>query len=523
METFENNDYPQQPQEENIDIESDPVPSPETSADQPDSQETMVSQELPQETSAPQEPSSSREMPQPSAGREPGTGRKKSPYADSPYVTQRQPEYHYQPQTAKPPKEKKTKPSFGAGRWIIGILLTVALVAAGCGITASSVNAYWEERMESTVNSLNDQISALEDQIKASAPSAGVSRPASGSGLAPSEIYAKNADSVVTVTASVGIPGYFGISEGYSSASGFIIREDGYVVTNCHVVEDATDVTVTLNDGTEYPAQVVGSDSTNDVAVLKIEGEDLPAVTLGSSDDLMIGDMVVAIGNHLSTLAATQTVGYVSGINREVTTETSTSINMLQTDAVINSGSSGGPLFNMRGEVVGITTAKYSGISGSGASIEGISFAIPIDDVEGMISDLIDFGYVTGAYLGVTVQDMDPDSVSMYGLPMGAYVVTVVEGGSADRAGVKPKDIITGLGDYTIGSITELTRTLRNFKAGEETSITVVRGGKELTLSITLDERPRDLNNPSYEEEPEMPDSGDYDEWYEYFRRYFGQ
>lgn len=518
METFENNGNIGQPQEENVSVESDPVPSPEAAVDPAVSQETPAAQEIPQEAFVSQQP------PQSAACGGNTTGRKASPYADSPYVTQHQPEYHYQPQTTKPPREKKTKPSSGAGRWIIAALLVVALVAAGCGITASSVNAYWEERMDSTVNSLNDQISALEDQIQTPAPgSAGASRPANISGLTPSEIYEKNADSVVTVTASIGVPGYFGISEGYSSASGFIIREDGYIVTNCHVVEDATDVTVMLNDGTEYPAQVIGSDSTNDVAVLKIEGEDLSAVTIGSSDDLKIGDMVVAIGNHLSTLAATQTVGYVSGINREVTTESSTSINMLQTDAVINSGSSGGPLFNMRGEVVGITTAKYSGTSGGGASIEGISFAIPMDDVKGMISDLIDFGYVTGAYLGVTVQDMDPYSVSMYGLPEGAYVVTVVEGGSADRAGVEPKDIITGLGDHTIGSLNELTRALRGFKAGDETSITVVRGGRELNLSITLDEKPKDLNNPTYSEEPEMPESGDYDEWYEYFRRYFGQ
>lgn len=458
--------------------------------------------------------------------RAPEENRKESPYADSPYVVRREPEYQYQPQTRKPPKAEKPpkKPGSGRGRRILAAVLTVALVVTGCLITAHSVNTQWEQRNTETVNALNERISALEDQIKTPAPGSAVSsRPVSGNTRTPREIYAENVDSVVAISSSIGVPGYFGISEGTSLGSGFILREDGYVVTNSHVVENATAVTVTLHDGTEYDAQVVGADTSNDVAVLKIEAEGLPAATVGSSAELMIGDMVVAIGNHLGSLSASQTVGYLSGIDREISTESSTSINMLQTDVAINSGSSGGPLFNMQGEVVGITAAKYSGTTSSGASIEGVSFAIPIDDVKGMLSDLMDLGYITGAYLGVTVQDMDPDAASMYGLPMGAYVVTVVEGGSADRAGVEPKDIITKLGDYEIGSLTELTRNLRNFKAGDETTITVVRGGREMVLDIILDEKPRDLNNPTYQEEPEMPDSGEYDEWYDYFRRYFGE
>lgn len=448
------------------------------------------------------------------------TARKASPYADAPYELQHQQEYQYYPQPQKPPREKKKK----SGR-LAGVLLTAALVAAGCLITAAGVNAHWEKRTEETVSALNERLDALEAQEKTSAHSqtAPASRPAGEGELTPSQLYADNVDSVVAVTASIGVPGYFGISEGTSTGSGFILREDGYIVTNSHIVQNATDVWVTLNDGTEYDAQIVGIDtSSNDIAVLKIDGEGLPTVTLGSSADLQIGDMVVAIGNHLGTLTASQTVGYLSGIDREVTTE-NTILNMLQTDAAINSGSSGGPLFNMRGEVIGITTAKYSGTAGSGASIEGISFAIPIDDVKSAVSDLVDLGYVTGAYLGVTVRDMDPDTASLYNLPMGAYVESVVEGGAADRAGVQPKDIIIQLGDYTVGSMTELTRSLRNFKAGDETTLTVVRSGAEKTLTITLDEKPRDLNNPTYQEQPEMPSSGDYDEWYEYFRRYFGE
>ena len=232
--------------------------------------------------------------------------------------------------------------------------------------------------------------------------------------------------------------------------------------------------------------------------------------------------MVVAIGNPLGDLTSTQTVGYVSGKNREITTD-NTIIDMIQTDAAINPGNSGGPLFNMKGEVVGITTAKYSGTTSSGASIEGIGFAIPIDDVLTIISDLMDYGYVTGAYLGVTVQNMD-ESAAMYGLPMGAYVIDVAKGASADRAGIQVKDIIISIGEYRVESITDLTRSLRNFKAGDTTTMTVIRSGARMELTITLDERPVGFDGtvPSQEQPAEMPSEGSYEEWFDYFRRYFG-
>jgi len=196
---------------------------------------------------------------------------------------------------------------------------------------------------------------------------------------------------------------------------------------------------------------------------------------------------------------------------------------MIQTDAAINPGNSGGPLFNMAGEVVGITTAKYSGTTNSGASIEGIGFAIPIDDVLSMIDDLVEYGYVTGAYLGVTVRNTDEAAAAMYNLPSGAYVDSVVEGGSADRAGVQPKDIIIDLGGHTVTNVTTLTRALRNFKAGDTTSITVIRSGMQLELTITLDEKPREMTTVTTPEaDPSMPSEGNYDDWYEFFRRYFG-
>ena len=462
-----------------------------------------------------------------------GAGQKESPYADSPYVTGAAPRqdpihygYQYQPQPPKPPKKEKAHhPRRSVWGRVLAAVLVVAVVAAGCLITAASVNSAWEKRSSADMAQMNAKISALEKQIsdasKSNGDSISGSPVATSDGLTPGQVYAQNVDSVVTISCTIQSRVYGQVTQGTSSGSGFIITSDGYVVTNHHVVENATAIKVIAHDGTEYSATVKGSDANNDVAVLKVEAEDLPPVTLGSSNDLVIGDMVVAIGNPLGTLSATQTVGYVSGTNREVTTD-NTIINMIQTDAVINPGNSGGPLFNMHGEVVGITTAKYSGTTTSGASIEGIGFAIPIDDVLGIIGDLQNLGYVTGAYLGVTVQDVDSESASRYGLPSGAYVASVVDGGAADRAGVQPKDIITGIGDIQVTSMTSLTRALRSFKAGDTTTITVVRSGQTLTLTITLDERPQDLDSSSSQTDPSMPSEGDYNEWYDFFRRYFG-
>ena len=195
---------------------------------------------------------------------------------------------------------------------------------------------------------------------------------------------------------------------------------------------------------------------------------------------------------------------------------------MIQTDAAINPGNSGGPLFNMKGEVIGITTAKYSGTTSSGASIEGIGFAIPIDDILGIIGDLRSYGYVTGAYLGVTVQDVASEFASSYGIS-GACVVSVEKGYAAERAGIQPKDIIVALEDQEVTSVTTLTRALRAYKAGDTVKLTLIRSGERMTVTVTLDERPQNLGTAATEpSQNEMPSEGDFDEWYEYFRRYFG-
>ena len=451
-----------------------------------------------------------------------GAGRRESPYANAPYEMNHQAQTGYRPAPTPPAHHphKAHKPHKPIWKPIVAGVLAVALVAGGCSITAAMVNKRWETREQA----LTEKINVLQKQIE-NAPTSGKGTlvPTDGSAMTPSQLYAACVDSVVAISSTVTSTGIYGnTATGTSSGSGFILTADGYIVTNYHVVEGAAALTVTTHDGTEYPAELKGKDATNDVAVLKVEGENMPAVTLGSSHDLVIGDMVAAIGSPLGKLTATQTIGYVSGINREVATGGVTTISMIQTDAAINPGNSGGPLFNMYGQVIGITTAKYSGTTNSGASIEGIGFAIPIDDVASMFTDLIDHGYVTGAYMGISVENVDEEAASRYGLPSGAYVAKVEPGYAAEKAGIEAKDIITDIGGHSVSNITDLTRALRSFQAGDTTTVTVIRGGKQLVLEITLDERPQQTDQEAPETTQPAPNGNSLDELYEYFRRYFG-
>ena len=419
-------------------------------------------------------------------------------------------------------KPKAKKKRGGAGTVILSVFLSLTVALASCGVTAWMVNRNWQQRYDTLAMSMNEKFTAMQEKINAATGNAIVQPDgAAGTGLmTPGQVYAQNVDAVVAITSYVQKYGYYGQAETYESfGSGFIISEDGYVVSNCHVVEGAVEVEVTTSAGDTYKAVVVGQDTTNDIALLKMDAQGLPYAVLGSSSDLAVGEQVAAIGNPLGELTSTLTVGYVSAKDRVVTTDGST-INMIQTDAAINSGNSGGPLFNMKGEVVGITTAKYSGTSSSGATIEGIGFAIPMDDVIGMIEDLRDLGYVSGAYLGVMVRDVDPTAQN-YGLPAGAFVEEVTPGFAAEAAGLMVQDIIVDLGGYQITSVSELTRMLRKFEPGETVSITVCRGGQELQLRITLDEKPRE--DASTQEQYLMPGDEGFEEWYqEFIEDYFG-
>ena len=449
--------------------------------------------------------------------------KKASPFADSPYECQST--YHY----AAPQKPRKEKSSTGKG-WKAAVcaILAIVLVAGSCLGTAAVLNSQWEDRMNKMAAGFQSKLDALEDAIADNANGMIISGAtvSSSEGLTPAQVYAMNVKSVVMVYSKVTSSAFGQTTTATSTGSGFFLTEDGYVVTNHHVIEGGTALSVATWDGSEYEATLVGSDSTNDVALLKVEGLGFPAVKLGSSDALVVGDQVVAIGNPLGELTATQTVGYVSAKERDVNTS-GFAINMIQTDAAINSGNSGGPLFNMNGEVVGITTAKYSGTSGSGATIEGIGFAIPIDDVKDMLEDLTNYGYVKSAYLGVSVTDMNPEAAAYYNMPTGAYVAEVVKGNCAHAAGIQVKDIIVAVGEHKVTGVNSLSKALRQFSAGDTTTITVFRGGQELVLTITLDEKPQSTETaqPDISEEEfneSVPEDWSFEDYYNYFKDYFG-
>ena len=492
MDTYEN-DNSLRPEENAAAQEEYAEPVPQEPIAQP-----MPAQEEPAPQEAPEQPQTYHAV---------GTGRKESPFANSPYVSYT--ETHYQEAPVKQKKPKKT----GGKAWkgILAAVLALVLVAGSCGITAGLVNEYWEDETEKLERSFESRLEDLQRQIEAVEESSALSGSLmiSSEGLTPSQVYAQNVDSVVAISNQATTNYYGQISETASSGSGFILTEDGYIVSNYHVVSGATTLTVILNDGMEYDAAYIGGDENNDIALLKIEASGLRPVTIGSSDALVVGDQVVAIGNPLGELTSTQTVGYISAKNRDITTD-GTTINMMQTDAAINPGNSGGPLFKMKGEVVGITTAKYSGTTTSGATIEGIGFAIPIDDVLGMLSDLKEYGYVTGAYLGVTVRSMDPDVAAAYGLPVGSQVASVESGSCSEKAGLRPQDIIMSLGQYTVEDNTDLLRALRKFEPGDTTTVLVWRSGQELELTITLDAKPQQTTpaETTPETQPTQPEEG---------------
>ena len=388
------------------------------------------------------------------------------------------------------PKEKKS------GVWWKTLVVSVAVAVVSCGITAMLVTSHWQSRNTSLTRSFDEKLAVLRQEVEQNKASnngnsnSGTPGPSVEGGLTPAQVYARNVDSVVAIECTVKEEYYGQLISGITSGSGFVLTADGYIVSNYHVVADASDISIIFNDGTKYSGKFVGGDEANDIALVKVEASDLQPVQIGSSDALIVGDQVAAIGNPLGALASTWTVGYISAKDRIVATD-GTQINMMQTDAAINPGNSGGPLFNMLGQVIGITSAKYSGLTESGATIEGIGFAIPMDDVYGMLEDLRLYGYITGAYLGVSISDVDPTIAEAYGLPVGTLVRSVVAGSCADKGGIQPSDIIVNLGGHEIKNINDLSRVLRKFKAGDEITATVHRNGQLVQLMLTLDEKPK--------------------------------
>ena len=305
--------------------------------------------------------------------------------------------------------------------------------------------------------------------------------------MTPAEVYAANVNSTVGITTSV-TTNFWGFqTTSAASGSGFILTGDGYVLTNYHVIESSNSISVTLYDGKSYDAVLIGYDESSDIAVLKIDAEGLTPVVLGDSDNLNVGDSVVAIGNPLGELTFSLTSGAVSALNREITLSNSVTMNLIQTDCAINSGNSGGALFNLYGEVIGITNAKYSG-SGSGASIDNIGFAIPINHVRGIVESIIENGYVAKPYIGVIVSDVSEETMG-YGLPAGAAVKAVSEDSPAEKAGLQVNDIITAVNGKEISGRTGLSEAVSAASVGDTLTLTVYRQGNTISVDVTVGEQ----------------------------------
>ena len=247
-------------------------------------------------------------------------------------------------------------------------------------------------------------------------------------------------------------------------------------------------ITVTAYDGTTYDATLVGYDESNDIAVLKVDATGLTPVTLGDSDNLNVGDSVIAIGNPLGELTFSLTAGAVSALNRQVTLSSNVTMDLIQTDCAINSGNSGGALFNLYGEVIGITNAKYSSSSSTEASIDNIGFAIPINQVKSIVESIIEKGYISKPYIGVSVTDVSEETQS-YGLPGGAAVKSVTENGPAAKAGLQVNDIITAVDGTEITGSDDLVAIVGKAAVGDTLKMTVYRNGETVEIEVTVEEQ----------------------------------
>lgn len=308
--------------------------------------------------------------------------------------------------------------------------------------------------------------------------------------LTTAEIYAKYVNSCVGITVDIVSTNVFGQTvTGAAAGSGFVITEDGYILTNYHVIDGANSIKVTFDNGKEYTATYVGGEEKNDIAVIKVDATGLTPVVIGKSSDMLVGEQVTTIGNPLGELTFSESTGIISALDRSITMSDGRQMNMIQTDCAINSGNSGGPLFNSHGEVIGIVSAKYSsGSNSSSASVEGLGFAIPMDDVASMVSDLVKNGYVTGKpIMGISVADVD-ESVTSYGVPQGAIIRVVTPDLCGAKAGLQAGDIVTKIDNTDVTSASDLTSAIGNYKPGDKVILTIFRSGETKTVEVTLEE-----------------------------------
>lgn len=392
------------------------------------------------------------------------------------------------PKAEKPKKKIKLKKPNDMVKLIAACLVCALLGGIGGGALVASKVSNGSSSATATDSPLTKAGSSASGDKSATAVS-------SGETLSGSQIYSLGCTQVVGITTEITSTNYLGMkSTSAVTGSGFIVTSDGYIVTNYHVIADAHaggyKVSVMTYDGTKYDAEIKGVEESNDIAVLKINATGLSAATLGDSDDLQVGETIYAIGNPLGELSFTMTNGMVSALDRDITTqdsatgETNTN-NMFQISAAVNEGNSGGPVYNTKGEIIGIVTAKYSD-----TGVEGLGFAIPINDVSDVVDQLIKQGYVSGkSSLGIKVTTVDSAVAQYYNMVEGAYVNEIEAGSCSEKAGLKVGDIITAVNDKKVTSSSELSAAKKGYKAGETITLKVYRSGQYQDVEVTLDEQ----------------------------------
>ena len=390
----------------------------------------------------------------------------------------------------RPPKRPK---NYG---WMVAVLGAFLLCVAG-GVALSRGNVTSEEPAPQTMDAQQTPMAATSAVEETPVPSAETAEntPVLDSGvrleisdraageMTLQDIYKKLIPSVVSITALS--------TNSKSTGTGIIMSGDGYIITNYHVVSGAQSVSVLLNSGEEYPAARVGGDETSDLVVLKIDAQNLTAAEFGSSDSVEVGDSVVAIGDPLGTeLRGTMTDGIICGIHRDVHVGDRT-MTLMQTNAALNSGNSGGPLVNMSGQVIGINTMK---ISSSYTAVEGIGFAIPISIAKPIVDELVEKGYVSGRpAFGFTVEPLSTQMKLFYDLPSNLYIHQVEESSDAYAQGIRPGDIITAIDGTRVSTLDEFNTVKNQFSAGDVVTLTIYHKGVELDVDVRLMDR-ADLN-----------------------------
>ena len=395
------------------------------------------------------------------------------------------PVHPVQPQDAQPPKKKKKFNGKRVARSAVALVLAAAMGFAGGFVGAKFGGSGKVVIQQVAPSSTADSASGSDSSITAAS--------SSGTGLNTEQVADLVSPSVVVITTEQVVYSqwsWYGQNQVESGAgSGVIISSDGYILTCAHVVDGASTITVTIGDK-DYTATLVGEDTTSDIAVIKIDADGLTPATVGNSDSLKVGQSVMAVGNPLGELGGTVTGGMISALNRSVTIQGSSSVNtmsLIQMDASVSPGNSGGGLFNMNGELVGIVNAKSSS-----SDAEGLGFAIPINDAIKVAQELLENGYVTGRpYLGITYLAVtDAQTASQLGVnAYGVYVVEVVKGGPAEKAGLQAGDRIVSVDGTEIASKDDLGTLMQKHAAGDTLSITIAREGQMQTVNVTLGEK----------------------------------